>query len=408
MSRLNCQSESRRHFLRGMIAGSALFGQNVAGQNGSGTTLQPSPTTTPGMTLAKEWNDAYLLAVSPAGDNLCLYFTKQPLTTFTQRPERWTYGAEPPEKETFAVFEIGAWKTTYSTHLRARPAHSSFFSDGKSIYVETNSFAPRFRNGQRTLIDLQSGKKIDETDYSRAPGEGYVRYCALNKRMLLGVGIEQNPSRAVFLARAALPTYQELARVPYPVEPMVRDEEAKRTWGDRTIVSADRSAIVYTVGRTIVLRRSEDLGIVWTRQIEPSMFAFGYLAISANGSRAAVAILDLVNVDSQQARTHLAVYDGVSAEPLATLSVDQWDRFAISPNGTLVARGSKRRKGRDVELSVEIYNLISGQLLASGLHDTVPPGTHQDLTAIVDGIEFTSDGRYLVSSGNNRVKVWQL
>ena len=60
---------------------------------------------------------------------------------------------------------------------------------------------------------------------------------------------------------------------------------------------------------------------------------------------------------------------------------------------------------------MEIYDIASRRLVATGTHDRVPPGRFQILNGVFDnddGIQFTSDGKYLATSGNNRVKVWEI
>jgi hypothetical protein len=70
----------RRRFLEGcaaLAAASLLKGQGQS-ENPGATPLQPK--------LVKEFRNAYLMAVSPDGAKVCLYFTKHPLMTFTFPP----------------------------------------------------------------------------------------------------------------------------------------------------------------------------------------------------------------------------------------------------------------------------------------------------------------------------------
>jgi hypothetical protein len=62
-----------------LAAASLLKGQGQS-ENPGATPLQPK--------LVKEFRNAYLMAVSPDGAKVCLYFTKHPLMTFTFPPPR--------------------------------------------------------------------------------------------------------------------------------------------------------------------------------------------------------------------------------------------------------------------------------------------------------------------------------
>jgi len=49
-------------------------------------------------------------------------------------------------------------------------------------------------------------------------------------------------------------------------------------------------------------------------------------------------------------------------------------------------------------------------MIGSALHSRVPRGRFQNLDTsfAVHGVEFLSGGRYVVTSGNNAVRVWEL
>jgi len=403
MTRLDYNLDSRRHFLRAAIAVPPLLQKHIWGQSRSQASSQYAESRSR-MTLAKEWNSAYLWAVSPGGDLLCLYSSKDPLTTFTFRGEQRTSERESPAQEVLAIVETTSWKSVFTNHLRARPSIVSFFADNQTVYLETVVLPPDFRTGERVLIDLRAGK-IEERSYTRAPDEQYTRYYALNGRALLGIEADPNPSRAIALIRASLPDYKVMARAAYAMESVTPGDSATNNWG--AVVSADRKVIASRLGHTIVLRRTEDLGVIWTRQIEPEFFGVWRLAITPNGTRITAAVLDFIEKD-RASNDYVSVYDGKSGKSLAKLPVSGKEGLAISPDGRLLAIAKKLAKNKDIQLFIEVYEATTGRHVTNCLHDTVRPGKYQNLVASIDGIEFTADGKYLMTSGNNTVKAWQV
>jgi WD40 repeat protein len=104
------------------------------------------------------------------------------------------------------------------------------------------------------------------------------------------------------------------------------------------------------------------------------------------------------------------VYNGTDGRPIAKLPLNGDQGLAVSPDGKSLAVGKRLRKAKDIDLLVEIYDIASGQLVATGTHDQVPPGRFQNLNGVFDndnGLRFTSDGEYLITSGNNKIKFWE-
>ena len=82
--------------------------------------------------------------------------------------------------------------------------------------------------------------------------------------------------------------------------------------------------------------------------------------------------------------------------------MDLW--FAVSPNGNLLATSEIKwisSKGK-AQCIVHLYDVQSGRELASVLHDEFKAVDNAEFT-----IDFTPDGRYLITSGIN-TKIWKL
>jgi hypothetical protein len=108
------------------------------------------------------------------------------------------------------------------------------------------------------------------------------------------------------------------------------------------------------------------------------------------------------------AGNYIGIYDGKNGQHLARMPLDGGGGLAISPDGAVVAIGKILPDKDKLVLLVETYEVSSGRRIASYLHDTIPPGKYQHLVGTLDTLQFTSDGSYLITSGNNCVKAWHV
>jgi hypothetical protein len=209
-------SNTRRDFL-GLVA-SAAASSVLRGQN------KEDGTSVPGGAHARqklvwEFRNAYLMAVSPDGTKVCLYFTKHPQMIFAfPRGGRATYDGGALQDETLRVIEAGSWRVLYSSQLRAKPMSASFFGGGEALYAETLVISDSaFHDRQRVVIDLLA-RKLAEVVSPYRVHESSVHLLALSQPVLLGVEyIREMGPNAVILA--ALPEYREIARAPFAVTP---------------------------------------------------------------------------------------------------------------------------------------------------------------------------------------------
>ena len=339
---------------------------------------------------------------------MCLYFTRHPHITFTipqQGPATYDGGSQ--KDAALAVIEMGSWREMFSARLRQQPTIAGFFGSSEVLFIDALSFSPG-RPDQQVLLDLSNGQ-VEEHLRTVKSGERLTSYYDLTDHTLLGLEYGGAAPRRDVLTRVMLPDYQETARVPFVPE----DAESRREtaiW-----ISNDRKTLVYafesTPGRsapgyTIVCRRTSDLKILWTRQIEEDSWGTSWMAITPDGNRIAVAVVD-TSVKDQQRQFYIGVYGGQDGVPIATLAINGDYGVALSPGGRLLAvsKVSRDRATGNIPLSVEIYSVASGRQIASVVHGYVSPGRFQTLDANV-GSEFTPDGKYLITTGNNSVKVW--
>lgn len=408
---------SRRSFLRGCFA-TALPCAVMRSENRDARPDEPA------VRLVKEIKHAYLLDVSPDATNLCLYFTRHPVRSFLWRGQ-WS------EKTTVAdggdalrIVETTTWKSTYATRLAAAPYSGSFFADGRAVYAEVPGAGAG--RTQRVVVDLRSGGKQERFDPNpwANPGSLDFSYWALDDRALLGGGRDERNETAV-LVRVELPSYRETQRVPF-----AEKRSASTGMGTETSVrvSADRRTFVYAINNNIVCRRGQDLGTLWARQTEADL-APPRAAISKDGTLVAAAVFG-PQAPPFAERGYLAVYDGRSGAPIARIATpiraaDEAyltteahlfagsEGLAISPDGRLLAAGQRvylRQKSRSVvQPTVLLFDIRRGDKVATITHDQFPGGGGEFLYAgfARDGIQFTPDGRYLITSGLN-TKVWEV
>ena len=252
------------------------------------------------------------------------------------------------------------------------------------------------RTGERTEralgIDLNRGEN----------------FWALSEGILLDAHYERKPYRTETLALVEFPELREIAKVPYATQP----REPQRRKGNFELsndfgfgVSDNRKILAYSFDHILLCRRTEDLGVLWTRRVEPQLNAYK-VVVSAGGSHVAAAIADGGFTPAEQHSSYIAVYEGKTGADVARLLRSGTEGIALSPDGKFIAVVA-REHGDKGELvpTVYIHDVQSGQKLASVAHGRVKSGRRQFLEAGCT-VAFTSDGKYLVTSGMG-TKVWR-
>jgi hypothetical protein len=189
-------------------------------------------------------------------------------------------------------------------------------------------------------------------------------------------------------------------------------------WETRIRLSADRNRFVYTFDDTMVVRRAEDLGIVWTRQVGAERgLRLSAVGISAHGSLVAVAASYW---EEKTQKFYVLMYKGQSGDEVArfqvdgdevtTLQVNLMDALAISPDGKLLAVGQRLHLDSDPSGSqptVHVFDIATRKKVATLIQDQLRQGGRELLISRFSCIQFTPDGKYLVTSTIN-TKVWEI
>jgi outer membrane protein assembly factor BamB len=345
---------------------------------------------------------AYLLDVSPDGTKICVYSTKNPYDSFRWSGTWKQLNSPVPDKaDALRVFEIGSWKEIASTILRQRALHATFFADGEAVHVDTGAPAPFI---QRVLIDLKTGTPremaLSPWDFERFN----MYYYALIDRVLLGAQHNSKTNRTDFLVRAELPAYKELKRVAFAEKRVPPPTGMTET---PIPISGNRKVVVYTVDNRVLYRSTEDLEIIWEQEIDSKLLLFRN-AVAFDGGTAAVCVG--LGQPSWEKTPHIRVFDGKDGSVLARFPItNEVQSLALSPDHRFLAIGQNLPPyaNGDTQANVIVYDIGSGKELTRVVHDQFRAHRNPDHSIRADGLRFTSDGKYLVSSGLH-TKVWEI
>ena len=391
----------RRTFLKRFASVTALgLARRMSGQSRN---TQPS-SVGPRFGPVKEFRGAHLHAVSADGGKMCVVLAADGVETWTYSEGRWSKEdvSTFPRDAPLCVVDLKSWKTVYSTKPEAAPFVVSFLRDSPELYVTAVFLEVGKAGNQQVVIDLRAGRIIQEQIR-----DGLFQ--ATRGQQLLTTKGELGKGGVMSVVE--LPDYREVAHA---------DLEAPRSGrsGTDQVVSSRGDFLVYGVDDLIVCRRTTDLRIVWTRRLGTASSRVWRVAISALGDRVAVVAAAAPSPESPEAHRrplelqplYIAVYDGRSGKPMARFPADT--RFsevlALSPDGKLLAVGERvPADGQSIDLLLDIYDIASQRRITGELHSRVPPGQFQNRAGFA-AAEFTSDGRYLVTSGYDRTKVWEI
>lgn len=228
-----------------------------------------------------------------------------------------------------------------------------------------------------------------------------MSYLALAYPRLLGIQ-DTKSKGATSLVLASLPGYQEGPSVPFDVA----SDAAPANRKTDPFVSSDRRVIAYAAGRWIACRRSNDLSLVWSRQIESGMDGVRSLSLTPDGTRIAAAVMDNFAIDFQKS-PYIDILAGEDGALITRLPLNGFECIAISPNGNLLAVGRRiRLRFGQMQPTVNLYDITSGRQVGSVIHDRLRVSRNNFGDDEIS-CAFTPDGKYLITSSIH-VKVWSL
>jgi hypothetical protein len=398
---------------RALVRGSVGLAASICARLAIGQASRPRTAIAVQTSILRQFKGAQLLAVSPDGTQMCLYAFRH-LETFLRE---WSYdgGNTTASDDVLSVVSLQTGRRIYSTRLRTMVASASFFADGKRLYAETLPMVEAEGGGasifQQVTIDLDTRRLNEKLG---KVGDSSAEYFALSWPAMLGVKTKIRTAVAS-LVRVMLPDYSQALEVPFAAEPNAKPGGPGILTGrgivygrdTMPVFSADRHTMVYGSGNAIVCRRTMDLGLIWDHSVEPLYSGAVSLDITPDGSKVVAAVMG--GNMAEENGFYVGVFDGGNGSVIAKLKINGHDGVAISPDGNTVAisRQAGLSDGRVVP-TVDLYDIGSGRQVGGISHDAISVSGFGQAGHGGIGGRFTSDGRYLVTSGLADTVVWAL
>lgn len=340
-----------------------------------------------GLRLVREFKNAQLLDVSADGARICLLDLKA-------------------GGYTVKILETDVWRTSFRERLGGAFA-VYFLPDGHHLLVDSAFLRPHTH--RLIVIDTKTGKRAIST-FDHDPLQVGVVTRPLDDGILLmqREAMKPNPHQLESLSRVEFPGYRELASAEEPLlqknSPFVPDVALA---GSRVCVAGD----------CLTCLRALDLKAVWSHRIAGGIRA-SPLALSSRGGYLAALMNSTAFTEGWEYDTplYVAVYDSTTgvelgripseANPNDPTTHQRW--IAVSNNGAFVVIAQNVPIGDQGDLAVtaQLYNVLSGEMLASVVHDRIPKGHRQFLLAGCT-VRFTPDDKYLVTSSRH-TKLWSV
>ncbi len=325
----------------------------------------------------RTYPDALARAFSPDGARLCVERLKA-------------------SRRSISVEEIASGDLVSDADFFFEPLSVGFLGDGQSLFLE-------FAGGKHSILDIATGAKTDGTR-TIDPTRYYDQIEPAEARNLLIAHYRFKPNRLEWLARVESGTYRELRRVDIPIL------HPNSTLTSDLSISADRSTLAYFSDGALVCRGIPDLDVRWNKLIEGGLRA-APISLSAGGDYLAVTLSRYRPVDAFGTYVPLSIeiYEGRTGKQIARLppSTEFNDNIAIAPNGKLMAVVTNEPGPKGSVLpTAHIYEVSSGQRVASLVHDRIERGRHQFVKAGAS-VDFAANGKVIVTSGRI-TKMWRV
>ena len=391
---------SRRGFVRCFTYGSLITSAIGSPSLDQDTTRDIAPLQ---FSLAKEIKGAFNRAISPDGRLMCIGYIAKRLGRIAVAvgSDKTVISHQGPSGFRVVVVETGSWTEIYSAKVAGLPGPFSFFLNSEAVYGEASTYSPI--TCHRMVIDLRA-RRLEER---QKPFEDVTNVACQALRDGRLMCVEGNSD----LLQAGWPEFNVITRT----------GGGGRVSGCR--LSVDRAKLIHLFDQQLVCRRVEDFSILWTREVDPAInlkarmrwsdpakapyVSSVHYDISADGNTVALAPAGAISEDAPR-RVYTEILDGETGKPAGRWPLYHHDGIALSADGKLLAIGEVADRGvGHVEPTVHVYSVPSCGEVATLVHDTTPRSQRLN-ASLSGGIEFTPDGRFLVTSANNHVKIWQL
>jgi hypothetical protein len=397
---------SRRDFLAGIGYASASF--FFASPSAYPQTPASRPTGAQ-FKLVKELEDASWHSFSPDSQRMCVTYSKQPIGKFVMNRDR-IIAQQRPDNNFLSVIDLGSWKEVPIGSVSGGPVDFEFSEDSNFLFGEQRIDPLKVPpTAEWIRVDIRSFT-VQTYRYSVTQPSFHLQ--AFTGSKLIGT----HGNRWV---QVEWPSFKETSNV------------EMETPNEGFTLSPDRKLLLHTVKKEekVVCRSTEDFKRIWTRTVDPEIdFNQTRLSQELGGGalRSVAAVIspddETVAIGARRLAPNLAldaygrvnplvayvdILNGKDGSQIAKWALDQ-EGIALSPKGRLIAIAKVEPvKGVGWQPTAHIHDIASGKEVATVVHDSVA-GDKFLGTSLSRGMSFTADGKYLVTSANNKVKIWEV
>jgi len=295
-------------------------------------------------------------------------------------------------------------KVTRSIDLPVRPDDGGFFREGTTAIVRLINLETSAKGSVVILWDVTSGRVTRRIEGAFDRDQFGFSFHPLEANTILGLGHDRTLKRGSVLALFRVPDFEEIARTPH-----YNPRLGPGVISTRIKVADNRKTFAYALDNEVFCRSTKTLEILWRNQIKmPSASVWiNEVGISPDGTLV-TASETTVNKQNEKALS-VIVLDGADGSFIKRIPVRGDSNVAFSSDNRLIACGHSEIvgvKGEERHIIVEVVEVATGRRLATIMHDRLKRNNKDFLSSGV-GVQFSPDGRYLVTKGFNS-RVWRL
>lgn len=353
-----------------------------------------------GVSMVREYKLAACRALSPDGARICLN-EGDPVRRYGIG--RTGAGERPPRTEAnLALVRVGSWAVEHRAKLPENLVGASFFSDGMGLYGEVAVW--HRRKLLQFVHDLGTGQRHQQ-ESSASPWSILRCHASVDRRLVCVVDERIDGRWHKWWEEASATDWTRGKRIPYGPDGGTDDHNGQAV----PAFSTDRSTFVHAYQRSVVCRRSSDFRVLWTVAPSPTHRPWR-VGISGDGGLVSSAMFEEGRISGRPRKHFVAIIDGKRGTILQRIEADGTGAVAISGDGALVATaGSTQGEPEQPEIhaTVRLFGAKTGKEVGFVTHSRTPVRDRLIADVNPDGIVFTPDRRYLITSGVD-TRVWNI